>query len=174
MNEEAFDQAAQFWVEKQAPETTLPEAEVRALAERIITSHDTCALATAVGDFVRCTPIEYTYHDGVFWIFSEGGMKFKALKENKNVSIAIFDAFNGFANIKSIQLAGVAELVEPFSEAYVAAAERRHISLARLQKMPSPMHLLKITPTLIEVLDFSLRNQGYNPRQQWQVTAPEH
>ncbi len=44
--------------------------------EEYIQANNTCALATAAGDFVRCTPLEYTYHDDCFWIFfSEGGEK---------------------------------------------------------------------------------------------------
>lgn len=166
MNEKEFDQAASFWQGKVSPATMMDEERVRAAAEKFIIAHDTCALATSSGDFVRCTPIEYTYHHGAFWIFSEGGMKFKALKENKNVSIAIFNHFEGFAKIKSIQIAGVAEIIEPFSEAYVMAVEYRHISLDKLKKMQPPMHLIKVTPTVMEVLDFSFRAEGYNPRQQ--------
>lgn len=166
MNEKEFDQAASFWQDKVSPATMMDEERVRVAAEKFIIAHDTCALATGSGDFVRCTPIEYTYHHGAFWIFSEGGMKFKALKENKNVSIAIFNHFEGFAKIKSIQIAGVAEIIEPFSEAYVMAVEYRHISLDKLKKMQPPMHLIKVTPTVMEVLDFSFRAEGYNPRQQ--------
>ena len=28
---------------------------------------------------MRCTPIEYSFHDGKFWMFSEGGEKFIGL-----------------------------------------------------------------------------------------------
>lgn len=58
--------------------------------EEYILANKTCALATGAGEFVRCTPIEYTYHHGAFWMFSEGGEKFAALEKNKNVCLAIF------------------------------------------------------------------------------------
>ena len=42
-----------------------------------------CALAAGIGDYVRCTLLEYSYHDGQFWIFTEGGEKFIGLERNK-------------------------------------------------------------------------------------------
>ena len=47
-----------------------------------VNSNNTCTLATGTGDYVRCTPIEYSYHDGKFWMFSEGGEKFIGLEKN--------------------------------------------------------------------------------------------
>ena len=40
---------------------------------------------------VRCTPLEYSYHDGCFGIFTESGEKFIGLEKNKNVSLAVFE-----------------------------------------------------------------------------------
>jgi hypothetical protein len=51
---------------------------------------------------VRNTPIEDNYVDGNFDCFSEGGMKFRGLKENKNVGIAIFEPYGGFGQLKSL------------------------------------------------------------------------
>ena len=44
-----------------------------------IQEHKVCALATGSGEYVRCTPIEYNFVDGAFYLFSEGGMKFMDL-----------------------------------------------------------------------------------------------
>ena len=86
-----------------------------------IQEHKVCALATGSGEYVRCTPIEYNFVDGAFYLFSEGGMKFKGLKDNKNVCLAIFDAGDkvGFGELHSAQISGAAEIVEPFSEEYL-------------------------------------------------------
>ena len=75
-----------------------------------INSNNTCALATGTGDYVRCTPIEYSYHDGKFWMFSEGGEKFIGLEKNENVCLAIYDKYDGADNLKSIQVIGKADL----------------------------------------------------------------
>lgn len=48
-------------------------AKVKEIIENYISDNNVCALATGTGDYVRCTPLEYSYHDGKFWIFSEGG-----------------------------------------------------------------------------------------------------
>ena len=69
-----------------------------------ITANNTCALATGADGFIRNTPIEYSYHDGCFWMFSEGGEKFVGLEKNPNVCIAIFDKYAGFGSLKGLGL----------------------------------------------------------------------
>ena len=61
-----------------------------------------CALAAGIGDYVRCTLLEYSYHDGQFWIFTEGGEKFIGLERNKNVSLAVFEEI--FLNAMPVKL----------------------------------------------------------------------
>ena len=61
-----------------------------------------CALAAGIGDYVRCTLLEYSYHDGQFWIFTEGGEKFIGLERNKNVSLAVFEKPPDFGALKSV------------------------------------------------------------------------
>lgn len=128
-------------------------------------ANNTCALATASDTFVRCTPIEYSYHDGCFWMFSEGGRKFAALEHNKNVCLAIYDRYDGFGNLKGMQVTGTAQLVEPFSAEYTAAAEYKHIPLDALHKLPEPMNLIKVVPTEIDFLNSDFKKQGFSSRQ---------
>ncbi|WP_027430495.1 pyridoxamine 5'-phosphate oxidase family protein [Lachnospira multipara] len=73
-------------------------ADLKERIESFIGAHNTCALATASADMVRNTPIEYNYVDSCFYFFSESGLKFKDLKENKNVGIAIFEPDQGGAD----------------------------------------------------------------------------
>lgn len=40
-----------------------------------------------------------------------------ASEKNENVSLAIFDKYDGFGTLKSVQITGKAELIEPFSAA---------------------------------------------------------
>ncbi|MPM33932.1 hypothetical protein SDC9_80513 [bioreactor metagenome] len=133
--------------------------------EMYIQAHNTCALATGAGTFVRCTPIEYSWHDGAFWMFSEGGMKFAALEQNRNVCLAIYDAYDGFDNLGGMQASGEAELVEPYCEEYAAAAAAKKIPLESLKKLPSPMHLIKVTPKHIDFLSSAFQKQGFDCRQ---------
>ena len=70
-----YERAAGFWLEKDAGAKRMGRDALKSEAEKYILSHNTCALAAASGGFVRCTPMEYTYRDGSFWLFSEGGLK---------------------------------------------------------------------------------------------------
>ena len=51
-------------------------------------------------------------------MLSEGGMKFHALRYNRNVCIAIFDPFEGFGSLGGMQVTGIAEFPEPFCDEY--------------------------------------------------------
>lgn len=95
MTQAQFQAAARYWEEKDAASVKLDPAQLRSVAEAYIQANNTCALATGAGAYVRCTPIEYSFHDGAFWMFSEGGKKFIGLSENPNVCLAIFDGYTG-------------------------------------------------------------------------------
>ncbi len=127
--------------------------------EAFICNNDTCALATGFGEFVRCTPIEYTYHDSAFWLFTEGGEKFISLEHNKNVCIAIFDKFSGFGHLKGMQISGTAQTIETFSEQYIKAAYFKKLPIEALCKMPELIHLIKIIPKRLIFLILILKSK---------------
>lgn len=114
---------------------------------------------------MRCTPIEYSFHDGKFWMFSEGGEKFIGLEKNENVCLAIYDKYDGFGKLKSVQVMGKAELIEQFSDSYKAHAEYKKIPLAALEKLESPMNLICVTPVKMEVMFSEFKKEGYSSRQ---------
>lgn len=114
-----YQEAASYWEQKDAQTTQMDRNSLLKEIEKFILAHNTCALATGFGDFVRCTPIEYNYYSGKFWLFSEGGFKFKALKNNKNVCLAIYDPYTGFDKLGGMQVVGKAALVEPWSQEYL-------------------------------------------------------
>ena len=165
LSHEEYEEAATYWKKKDAESVKLDEAKLKKAVEEYILANKTCALATGAGEFVRCTPIEYTYHHGAFWMFSEGGEKFAALEKNKNVCLAIFDKYEGFGKLKGMQVTGEAELVAPFSDEYNAAAEFRKIPLDALKKMPHTMNLIKVQPKKIEFLNSDFKKEGADSRQ---------
>lgn len=130
-----------------------------------ITANNTCALATGADGFIRNTPIKYSYHDGCFWMFSEGGEKFMGLEKNPNVRIAIFDKYAGFGSRKGLQVMGVASIVEPFSAEYNAHAAVKKIPLAALQKLNPPMNLIKVQPVNADFLNSDFKKDGFDSRQ---------
>ena len=166
MNAEEYQAAANYWKQKKRVE--MPEGDLRAFVETFFAEREVCALATGTGDFVRATPLEYSYRDGAFWIFTEGGEKFVGLEKNANVSLAVFDPDPKFGSLKSVQVMGTAELVEPMSEMYVAHAEVKGIPVSALQKLADegrPMHLLHIVPTRMDVLCSAFKKEGFDSRQ---------
>lgn len=163
MTHEQFKKAAQHW--KNKGQSTMPKEQLKQAVDAYINANNTCALATGEGGYVRCTPIEYSFHDDKFWMFSEGGEKFIGLEKNENVCLAIYDKYDGFGNLKSLQIMGKAELIEPFSDVYKAHAEYKKIPLAALEKLESPMHLICVTPIKIEVLFSDFKKDGYSSRQ---------
>lgn len=163
--DEVLQKAAHYWDEKDADSVKLERAKLQTMVENYIQSNNTCALSTGAGDYVRCTPIEYSYHDGCFWMFSEGGKKFIGLGKNPNVCLAIFDKYEGFGKLRGLQVMGRAELVEPFTEAYNAHAAFRKIPLDTLRKLSSPMHLIQVRPTRMDCLFSQFKELGCGSRQ---------
>jgi len=160
-----YDEASEYWTRKELDSKHHPEAKNSLLD--FIASHHICALATGAGIFVRCTPIEYNWVNQAFWLFSEGGLKFRALKENKNVCLAIYDEVkgSGFGHLHSAQISGTAEIIEPFSDDYRKLLEYKHIPEAAIQKLPEPIHLIRIVPSEADYLNSDFKKEGYDSRQ---------
>ena len=173
MTQQEYLEAVSYWTDKDKNSKKMEVTMLRNEIEKYILSENTCALATGCADYVRCTPIEYTYHENAFWLFSEGGMKFRALQDNNHVSLAIYDKYAGFGALRGLQVNGTIELIELFSEEYVKAAEFRKIPLTVLQKMKTPMHLLKVVPLQMDFLNAAFRDMGYDNRQHIDLTATD-
>ena len=158
-----YEQAAAFWTEKDKNTVKMPTDELRTAIEDFIKARNTCALAVADGDFIRCTPLTYKYRAGKFVIFSEGGLKFRALKENKHVALAIYDEYKGPGSAKSLQVAGIATVIGADDPDYAAQLDSLDINATHMQKLH--LTLILITPTTLEYLDAALRDKSYSPRQ---------
>lgn len=165
MTPEEFDKTAAYWTEKEVGEKRMPQDELRAAIDAFLAAHNTCALATGSGDFVRCTPLEYAWRDGAIWIFSEGGLKFRGLKDNANVSAAIFEPYDGFGKLASAQVTGTAVLIDADDPAFAEAAAAKGIPAAALEKVADRLHLIKIVPSRVDYLCSDLKAQGYDARQ---------
>lgn len=165
MTQQEWKQAAEYWEKKDNDSVKMDRNRLKQAIEEYIQANNTCALATGAGDFVRCTPIEYSYHDGCFWMFSEGGRKFEGLSQNLNVCLAIYDKYDGFGSLHGMQVTGRAELIEPFSERYNAHAVWKKIPLEALKKLDSPMHLICVHPERIDYLCSDFKKQGCSSRQ---------
>ena len=164
-----YEAAANHWILKDKESVHMERAALEEKIENFIKGHNTCALATASSEMVRNTPIEYNYVDGDFYFFSEGGLKFKGLKENKNVGLAIFESYGGFGQLKSLQVQGIASMVEPFSDEYLKIMEHKKIPVDVMKKLPQPMNLIKVEATSYDYLDSDLKKDGFGSRQHMDV-----
>lgn len=163
-----YEEAAAFWTERDKTAVKMPEAELRGAVESFIKARNTCALAVADGDFVRCTPLTYKYRAGKFIIFSEGGQKFRALKENKHAALAIFDDYKGPGSAKSLQVTGTAAVYGADDTDYAEQLTPLGVNTAHMQQLH--LTLILITPQTLEYLDATLKEQGYSPRQSLKIS----
>lgn len=160
-----YDKAASYWEEKSVLSVKMDRDALRTEMEQFIAGHNTCALATGSGDFVRCTPIEYNYQNGAFWMLSEGGLKFRALKNNKNVCLAIFEPYTGFGKLAGMQISGIARLVEPMTREYLDLLELKKIPVESLVKLPHALNAICVAPVRIDFLWSEFKKMGYDSRQ---------
>lgn len=165
MTEEEYERAALFWEERDAEEKQMKPEKLRIVVEDFLKSHRICVLASGDVQFIRCTPLEYVWKDGALWVFSEGGKKFLALKNNKHVAVTVFEQNCEFGKLQSMQFDGSVEMIEPFSEAYNAIAAFRKIPIEALMKLKTVMWLLKIRPEEIMFLNSAFKKEGYGSRQ---------
>ncbi len=165
MTSEQYKHAANYWKTKDAKSVKMNRDDLLKQVEEYIYANNTCALATGVGDFVRCTPIEYSYYDDAFWMFSEGGEKFIGLEKNKNVCLAIFDKYEGFGNVKGMQIMGIASVIDYFSKEYIKAAEYKNIPLESLKRFAEPMNLIKVIPKRVDFLNSDFKKNNVASRQ---------
>lgn len=160
-----WEAAANHWANQEANENRMPESELVARIDDFLARHKVCALACAGAGIVRNTPVEYLYAEGAFWVFSEGGLKFKALQANSNVCLAIYDDDPSFGSLAGLQVSGVAEVLEPFGANYEHACELRGLPMERLRALPFAMNVIKVAPKRYDYLDSGLKEQGYSSRQ---------
>lgn len=176
MDHEEYRQAARYWTER---DRALPAAErmdaaaLRTEIDSFLASHNTLALAPCAHGIPRCTPLEYGWRDGAFWIFSEGGLKFLGLEPSTmkgtggaiTVSCAVFEPYAGFGTLQSAQITGRARVIDPEDPAFTAAAAAKGIPATRLPMLARRLHLIKVTPTEVDYLDSALKEQGLATRQ---------
>lgn len=180
MNHGEFEKAATYWTSRDAaadPAKRMGEEGLRALVESFLAARKVCALATCADGVPRCTPLEYDYRDGALWIFSEGGLKFRGLEpaegtDSAPVSLAVFDPNAKFTQLKSLQIDGRATVVEPGSPEFTDTVAAKGIPAggtaalaAKAARFAEMLHLIKVVPTRADLLDSSLKQQGYAVRQ---------
>jgi len=97
--------------------------------KKFIKRNEVLHLCTSNNDKLRSTPVGYKSKGLTFYIFSEGGGKFKNLSKNKRIAFSIaepYKAVEGFWGYKGLQAWGKADVFsrkenhEPFEKAFKA------------------------------------------------------
>ena len=81
------------------------------------------------------------------------------------LGIDIFEPYGGFGKLKSLQVQGVATMVEPFSGEYLNLMEYKKIPIEAMKKLPQAMNLIKVEPMSYDYLDSELKKEGFGSRQ---------
>ncbi len=165
--EDFIDAAAKVSNQLKKFNPRMESEQLKASIEEFIKAHDTFALATGAENYVRCTPIEYQFIDGNFYIITEGGLKFRSILKNSNVSMGIYEPYSSMQNLRGLQVMGKAEIVPYGSEEYYHAFAGKGISKEQVSKLMVNMHILKIKPYEYEILNSDFRKMGYDSRQRY-------
>ena len=118
------------------PEAPMPTDALKARIDAFLEAHNTLALATGCGKWVRCTPLEYLRVDGRLYILTEGGLKFKGIWWNGAISAAVFDSYAGMASLAGLQMTGTAVYIDPLSDEYRSVIEARACSCSSCSRCP--------------------------------------
>ncbi len=160
-----IDIAKNLALKYRTPEKAMPKEYLKEKIEEFIKAHNTLALATGKDEWVRCTPLEYVYIDGMFYIISEGGLKFKGLWQNENVSVGICERYQEMGKLKGMQITGRAKFVELFSSEYKKVLAARNIAVEKVDQMPSTLYMIRICPVKYEILNSDFKNDGFDVKQ---------
>lgn len=158
-----YEAAAAFWLEKDEKAVKMPREELQKEIDDFLKGQTICTLAVSDGGFIRCTPLTYTYREGKFCMFSEGGLKFRALAKNKNVALEVHAEYHGPGSAKSVQATGVAEVIGADDADYIKRADAAGMNGESLQKMG--LILIIVTAQKLEYLNSALKERGFGPRQ---------
>ena len=160
--ESGFQVARMF----RAPWNEMDPDELTNIIDEYIKAHTTLALATAGKGNVRCTPLEYNYKDGVFYIVTEGGLKFRSLLSNDDISAAIFEPYDGsMDHISGLQFSGKAVIVERGSDEYWEVLSQKHVTREACENLPVELFIVRIIPLRYEFLCSKFNEDGYDAKQ---------
>ena len=160
-----FQHFQNFWIDQQKTARHMDPKAALDHIQNFIKAHNTCGFATGYGDYIRCTPIEYTYMDGAFWFVSEGGSKFIGLEKNRNVSLAIFEYYGDVKDSHGLQVMGTAELYDCWSEEFKKLLAFKGIPFDVMKAAKVEVAVVRVIPSVFEMYDTDFVKQGYDVRE---------
>ncbi|KPJ61907.1 MAG: hypothetical protein AMJ42_00635 [Deltaproteobacteria bacterium DG_8] len=112
LTEEELDQINEQMFKKMNKERKhLSEVELEKEIVDYLSKRQVCSLATCGKDGApRISMVNYINEGLTLYIFSEGGRKFKNLKENNKVAIGIAEHYKAFDALRGVNIWGIAEV----------------------------------------------------------------
>lgn len=146
-------------------EKPMPKEALKKEIDHFIIRHNMMALSTGSGTYERCSPIEYIYRHGCFYIITEGGNKFRGLLQNPQVSVGIYDEYKGMNQLGGLQIMGMASIVPYRSETYLEMMNQKGVKEQALSQLAIELYMVEIKPISMEFLYSPLKQQGYDAKQ---------
>ena len=146
-------------------ENNMEEKQLENEIEKFLLEHNTLTLATGYDGFVRATPIEYIYHNKALYFITEGGLKFKGILQNPNVSICVYDNYSNMQNIKGMQIQGTASIIQIGSEEYISIISKKNINMDKINMFPINLNMIRVDIKEIEFLNSDVRKSNFDVKQ---------
>ncbi|HWQ20022.1 MAG TPA: flavodoxin domain-containing protein, partial [Methanotrichaceae archaeon] len=162
---EVVDYALEIKRYKDGKGKKMPRDDLKPLVEKFLLSHNTCALATGHSNWIRSTPLEYSYQDGFIYIITEGGEKFAHILMNENVSLAVYNSYESMANLGGIQITGKASISGRGSQAYKTALSLKGVAEERIDALAIEMNVVQVRIEKAEFLNSEFKDLGYDIKQ---------
>lgn len=147
--------AVNVWEMRRISGVQMPRGELLTEFEDFVSKRANCALATGSGTYVRNTPMRYSYRAGRFYLFTEGGFKFKGLQANPNVCLAIYDPADTSSITRGVTVEGEAVVSEYKPD-------------ANANNSTAQLFMITITPRAIDYLNPDFEKKGYYQLQRLQ------
>lgn len=163
--DELLDSSVSFMSKMNVNRKAMEPKELKQMIDEFIAQHDAICLACASDDFVRNTPLDFKYCNGCFYLVSEGGLKFRALLQNPNVCLALFDSYKRGGSVTTLQVTGKLTRFPIWSDEYVKALEESWNSVERHKKSTIRINVLKIVPEKYEFFSYNLKKTDYDLKQ---------
>jgi general stress protein 26 len=149
----------------------MPNKELEDHIAQFLKTQSMCVLATCKDNIPRATPVEYYSQGTTLYVMPTEGQKMENIRHNRIVSVGVFAPYTNWLSAKGVQISGEAALVtqesKEFNEALSVYKWEKTAKELGVPELPKTFRLLKIVPHAIELLDVSLKNKGYAPRQMW-------
>lgn len=76
--------------------------------------------------------------------------------------LAVFEPYGGFGKLASVQVTGVAELVDSEAPEFADAAAAKGLPASALPKLCGMLHLIRVVPSRMDYLCSDLKSRGYD------------